>query len=288
MTSRRSAFILGALTLSWMLCGSSGAQKSGDSSNGKQRVLSLDVTNSGREVAATVGQTIQVTLGTIGPGSYGTPEVSSPAIHFDDYELMWPPTPGGPVQIYIFRAAAQGKAEIQIPHCNSEPFQRPTFVVTLEVGPATGPSHGSPSDMTPDQANTTPWTKGWTNLAGSVRQTFTPTLPRLTAVEVELVVANPGPPNDVTMTLLDEGGRVLRVVTKPVPVADSGRVLFVLANDGLKVTPGKVYSIQVDGDSVFGWKYVAGGYENGAALLNGKPLSRNRRSTFLFRTFGAN
>jgi hypothetical protein len=142
--------------------------------------------------------------------------------------------------------------------------------------------------MTPDQANTAPLDKGWTNLAGDVRQTFMPSLPSVTAVEVELVVANPGPPDDVTMTLLDDGGRVLRVATKPVTVADSERVLFVFANDGLKVSPGKVYSIQVGGGSVFGWKYVKGGYENRAASLNRKPLSRNGRSTFLFRTFGAN
>jgi hypothetical protein len=136
MTSRRSTFILVVLTLFWMLCESAAAQKTAISSNAKQRALSLDITNNGQQVTANVGQQIQITLGTVGPGSYGTPEVSSPATHFDDYELMWPPNPGGPVQIYIFRAAAEGKAEIHIPHCNSEPIQRPAFVVTIAVGPA--------------------------------------------------------------------------------------------------------------------------------------------------------
>jgi hypothetical protein len=37
---------------------------------------------------------------------------------------------------------------------------------------------------------------------------------------------------------------------------------------------------------LFGWKYVVGGYENGAATFNGKPLLKQARSTFLFRTFG--
>ena len=33
---------------------------------------------------------------------------------------------------------------------------------------------------------------------------------------------------------------------------------------------------------------VKDGYANGAASLNGKPLSGETPSTFLFRTFGAN
>jgi len=45
----------------------------------------------------------------------------------------------------------------------------------------------------PDQANIAPWDKAWTNLLNDVRQTFKPSLPSLTRVEVELVVANAGP-----------------------------------------------------------------------------------------------
>jgi hypothetical protein len=121
-----------------------------------------------------------------------------------------------------------------------------------------------------------------------VRQTFTPSLPRLTRVEVELVLANPGPHDgEVTMFLENVGGEVLADVSKTVPVADCGHVLFVFPNGGLRVSPGQVYGIRLSGGSVFGWKYVVGGYASGAASFNGRPLLPDTRSTFLFRTFGA-
>ena len=126
-------------------------------------------------------------------------------------------------------------------------------------------------------------------MVNDVRQTFTPSLPRLTNVEVDLVVANPGPSEDtVTMTLLDADGESLAAVSKTVPVADCGHVLFVFPSPGLEVSLGQVYSLRLNGGSLFGWKYVVGGYEKGAAWFNGKPLLPNTRSTFLFRTFGAN
>jgi hypothetical protein len=46
----------------------------------------------------------------------------------------------------------------------------------------------------PDQANTATWTMAWTNLLNHAEQTFVPSLPRLTSIEVGLVVGNPGPP----------------------------------------------------------------------------------------------
>src|SRR5437588_4810935 len=61
---------------------------------------------------------------------------------------------------------------------------------------------------------------------------------------------------------------------------------------GVRVTPGQVYTIQLSSsDTVLGWKYVLGGYANGAASFHdypGRPLSPYTSRTFLFRTFGAN
>lgn len=142
--------------------------------------------------------------------------------------------------------------------------------------------------MVPDQANVARWTGAWTNLLNEARQTFTPTLPRLTGVEVELVAANPGPPEEeVTMTVEDAGGQTLALVSKTVPVADCD-VLLVFPGGGLEVSPGHVYSIGPSGGSLFGWKYALHGYRKGEAWFNGKPLLPDARSTFLFRTFGAN
>jgi hypothetical protein len=143
--------------------------------------------------------------------------------------------------------------------------------------------------MTLDQANDAAWANAWTNLVNDVRQTFTPSLRKLVAVEVELVVGNPGPRDDtLTMMLLDADERSVATVSKTVPTADCERVLFVFPNGGAEISPGQPYSLRLSGGTTFGWKYVVDGYEKGSASFNGHPLLRDARSTFLFRTFGAN
>jgi hypothetical protein len=292
MTTSRSASFLVALAFLWTSCGSADAQKLGmPSTSIKQQVLSLNFTNNGQHLAATVGQQIEITLGTVGPKQYGTPQVSSPAIRLGSVALAWPPNPGGPTYVYIFEATAEGEAQVKIPIIYSENpdwTKRLTFTVTIHVESAAGNLSGLLASMTPDQANTALWKNAWTNLLNDLRQSFTPSLPRLTGVEVELVVANPGASDDeVTMNLQNAGGEVLAVVSKTVPVADCRHVLFIFPNGGLRVSPGQVYSIRLGGGSVFGWKYVVGGYANGAASFNDRPLLPGTRSTFLFRTFGA-
>jgi len=285
MANSRLAAFLAALSLLLTPGANAHARKPEASpASARQRVLSLDFRDNGQHVAATVGQQVDITLGTVGGGHYGDPQVSSPAIRFEDVALAWPPNPGGPRQIFIFEAAAQGEAQVGIPHTESTL----AFAVTIQVGL---PPHGKPPirPSISDQANTAAWTEGTTNLLNDVRQTFTPSLPRLTGVEAELVVANPGPPADeVTMTVENAGGDTLALISKTVSAADSGDVLFVFPGGGLEVSPGQVYSIGLRGGSLFGWKYVVGGYRKGQACFNGKPLLRDARSTFLFRTFGNN
>jgi hypothetical protein len=141
---------------------------------------------------------------------------------------------------------------------------------------------------TPDQVNTAGWSKDWTNLVNDVEQSFTPMLARLVGVEVELVVGNAGAAEDqLTLTVLDQTGQTVAVVTENVQTADRGQVMFLIPSGGVEVTPGQTYRLKLSGGTTFGWKYVVGGYENGAATFNGKPLLPNARSTFLFRTFGA-
>jgi hypothetical protein len=144
--------------------------------------------------------------------------------------------------------------------------------------------------LMPDQANTAPWQNAWTNLNNFARQTFIPSLPGLTGVEVELVVANPGPESaEVSMMVLNEEGVGVASVFKTVTAADCGHVVFILPRGGLAVSPGHVYSIALSGgDNLFGWKYVVGGYSHGSAFFKDKPLLKSTRSGFMFRTFGAN
>jgi len=292
MTNSRSAVFLVVLVFLRASCGNAEAQKVDKSSTSiKQQVLSLNFANNGQHLAATVGQQIEITLGTVGPKQYGTPQVSSPAVRLESVALAWPPNPGGPTYVYIFEATAEGEAQVKIPLINSDNpdwTKRLTFTVRIHVGSVAGNPLALHASRTPDQTNTAPWKKAWTNLLNDPRQTFTPSLPRLTGVEVELVVANPGPSDhEVTMYLGNAGGEVLAVVSKTVSVADCGHVLLIFPNGGLRVSPGQVYSIRLSSGSVFGWKYVVGGYANGAASFNGRPLLPDTRSTFLFRTFGA-
>jgi hypothetical protein len=283
-----------ALAFLWTSCGNADAQTARISSTSvKQQVLSLDFTNNRQRLAAGVGQQIEISLGTVGPNQYGTPEISSPAILLESVAQEWPPNPGGPGFVYVFEATSEGEAQIKVPIINGmggpDLANELDFSVTIRVGPAAGEPSALHVLMRPDQANTAPWKSAWTSLSNVVRQTFTPSLPRLTGVEVELVVANPGPASaDVTLMAMNTEGIALAVVSKTVPVADCRHVLFVFPRGGLPVSPGRVYSIGLSGvGSPFGWKYVVGGYANGAASFNGKPFLRDARSTFLFRTFGA-
>ena len=149
------------------------------------------------------------------------------------------------------------------------------------------PAPGS-RELKPDQVNTAGWDKAWTNLVNDVEESFTPSVPRLLAVEVELVVGNAGEPqDDLTLSVKNSAGDELVSVTQTVKTQDSGHVLFLLPEGGIEVTPGDLYRIRLSGGTTFGWKYVVGGYPNGAATFNGKPLLRQGRSTFLFRTFGS-
>ena len=286
----RTGVMLVALVLWGPLCADANAQKVRMSPTSiKQQVLSLNFTNNGQHVKATVGQQIEITLGTVGPAQYGVPLVSSTAVRLESTALNWPPNPGGPTFVYVFEAAAAGEAQVIIPILHSpEPdfAEKNTFVTMIRVGPA----HGKPRAVgKPDQANTATWTKAWTNLLNDAEQTFVPSLPRLTSVEVGLVVGSPGlPDEDLTLSLVNPDGKVLAVISKTVPVEDCGQVHFLFPNGGAQVSPGLVYSIRLKGGSLFGWKYVAGGYKNGEALFNGKPLFQDEHSSFLFRTFGAN
>lgn len=245
-----------------------------------QHALALTPENKGQHLHASVGQIIQVDLQALSPAGYEAPQVSGTSIQYRNSVLLWPVNPGGPLPIYIFQAVSPGEARIQFPRNGG-----PGFDVTIEVRPASGKG-SNPAIL--DQANTAQWRQAWTNLFNRVQQTFTPSLPILTGVEVELVVGNPGSPAEaISMTLLDPNGQVILLAEKEVPADDCGHVLFLLP-DGFGVSPAKPYSIQLSGDGsgLLGWKYVVGGYDRGDASFNGKPLLQQARSTFLFRTFG--
>jgi hypothetical protein len=289
-TPLRNVILVGLVLIgSSSLC--AGTQDDGGSSlEVKRRYLLLDFRNNGQHLAASVGEQIEITLGAIVPSQYGEPEISSTAIRAASTALKWPPNPGGPVLIYIFEAVTEGEARVQFPFLDAirpEVAKQRTFTVTIKVVKPSKKFTTLSEVMQPDQVNSDPWKMAWTSLYNSVvEQSFVPSLPRLTGVEVELVAATPGvQEEDVDMSVANADGQTLAVESKHVPVGQSEHVLFVFPHGGFRIAPGQTYRIGVS-SAAFGWKYVSGGYAAGAASLNGQPLLANTRSTFLFRTFG--
>jgi hypothetical protein len=98
--------------------------------------ISLTNADHGRSIAVLVGDEIEITLQTIGPGEYGTPVVSSGSgsIRFLGEGSPGPQNPGGVRQLFRFEAVAPGGAEISIPHMGGFPVPpRDPFFVAVEV-----------------------------------------------------------------------------------------------------------------------------------------------------------
>jgi len=272
---RRMSMFPGPLIVLVVSCCLAPAKRVGGSDT---NLLSLGSNDNGNRVAVAVGQAIEITLQTVGPQQYGAPKISSNVIRYESVAQN-PPPPGAATYVLRFQAVAKGEASILLISVNPEDV----FAVTVEVGPAT--THAFPPPAS-DQANTAAWAGAWTNLLNATHQKFIPSRPRLTGTEVELVVANPGPSQDtVRLTLLNSTGVPLVQVSKTVKAADCAHVAFAYPNGGLAISPGQVYYIRLSGGDLFGWKYTEGGYKNGAASFNGKPLLPEHNGNFLFRTF---
>ena len=120
MTNSRTARVFLTLILAGPFCSHAYGQKIGTPRTNGRQVLSLNFTNNGQQVRTTVGQQIEITLGTVGPAQYGAPLVSSPAVRLESTALRWPPNPGGATFVYIFLAAEVGEAQVIVPLLNSE------------------------------------------------------------------------------------------------------------------------------------------------------------------------
>ena len=94
------------------------------------KIISLDNGNTGQSVVAAVGEKIDVTLQTVGPGQYGDPIVSSGSVKFLEESSAGTPNPGGPRQLYRFEAVSSGQANITIPHTGGLPN---AFTITVTV-----------------------------------------------------------------------------------------------------------------------------------------------------------
>jgi hypothetical protein len=300
MTTSKSPALWAAVAVVLVVCANAQTRnKDASLSASAQNFLSLDFANNGQSVAATVGEQIELTLGLVGGAHYGDPQISSPAIRLENTALHlepnMPPSPGGAWFIYMLEAVAEGEVQIKLPVVdaieNLEEARMYAFSITIHVGPGAG-NHPLHANLRRDQANTEPWRNRWVNVDNVLSESFVPSLPNLTAVEVELLAVRPGRPatGDIHMMILDERKKMMVAsLSKTVSADDCGHVLFLLPRGGLQVSPGQDYTIQLrEYGGVFGWKYVVGGYREGSASAphGSNPPLPDARSTFLFKTFG--
>ena len=83
-----------------------------------------------RTFTIAVGQELDLTVGTVGPGEYKTPPtISSAALRFLDATIVGPNVPAGPRQLFRFRGASRGTALVVIEHSGSNPTIRDTVIV---------------------------------------------------------------------------------------------------------------------------------------------------------------
>ena len=270
--------VFAILLAGWLSAHNELIAQTGNSSAGAQSVLALTRANNGQHIAARVGQTIQVDVQSLGSAEYESPQVSSPSVRYLNSVRAMPPNPGGAIPIFIFEAVSAGEAEIRIPRHDS-----PGFAVTVEVKPG---AEQAGTLVRLDQSNTIDAGAGWTNLVNHAVQTFTPSLPKLVKVEVELVEGNSTPDHAVALTLLNTDGQSMAIAEKTLSSDEPGWVPFFFANGGVDLVPGEVYGIEVSGGNRFGWKYGEGGYLKGEALFNGTPILKGAHASFLFKTFG--
>jgi hypothetical protein len=83
-----------------------------------------------RMISAAVGQEVDLTLGTVGPGEYASPPViSAPALRFVDVSYVSPYVPAGPRQLFRFTATAPGRFIISFQHTGHSPAIQDTVDV---------------------------------------------------------------------------------------------------------------------------------------------------------------
>lgn len=85
--------------------------------------------DSSQTISLDVGQELDLTLGTLGPGVYQTPSISSGAVAFLGDSLISPNSPAGPRQLFRFQGVAAGSAIIVLTHSGNQPTVTDTVVV---------------------------------------------------------------------------------------------------------------------------------------------------------------
>jgi len=138
-----------------------------------------------------------------------------------------------------------------------------------------------------DQITEPFWSSGFHYIGptNQAEQSFISKYAVITAVEVKILTASPDRGNDsITMKILDTSDSVYASVVLDVASGYDGWLEFEI-NGGVQVPVNTTLIIRLEdgGNSVFGWKLVAGNpYTSGSTIIRGLPED----SDFLFRTYG--
>lgn len=84
---------------------------------------------SSQTISLAVGQELELTLGTVGPGAYQAPTISGGAVAFLGDSLIGPQSPAGPRQLFRFQGVSVGSAIIVLTHSGDQPTIADTVVV---------------------------------------------------------------------------------------------------------------------------------------------------------------
>lgn len=84
----------------------------------------------GQTVRVHVGQELDITVGTVGPGEYqAPPSILPPILRFLDARVIPPHLPSGPTQLFRLEAQARGTAVVVITHSGTNPTIQDTVIV---------------------------------------------------------------------------------------------------------------------------------------------------------------
>jgi hypothetical protein len=117
-----------------MSCSQYASHKGVEASAGRNpRLWSADYSNNNQNLTVLMGDRVEVTLGSTGPGwVYDEPTISSPALQLESIARP-PPSPGGPVYVYTLRTEAVGQARFQIQFANSISAKVEQYTLNIRV-----------------------------------------------------------------------------------------------------------------------------------------------------------
>lgn len=130
---------------------------------------------------------------------------------------------------------------------------------------------------------------GWLAMSWTISQTFKPSMPVLTGVDIDLITGNPllGP-TTITVEIRDNNtNQVLATASQTVQVGISGLLHFNFARD-VPVTVGDTYVLYVPGSKdTFGWKFSGDTYPDGfRTITNWQRSIPHSNEDCLFQTYG--